>query len=132
MAETTIEQDMSLVARVEGFVDVVERAAEHFRNKGKGGVQVPYHDDFASVTPSTLRELEWWTRTFKSALESNSAKYCLDTVKSMERMGTETHFKHQALEVIRSMRAELGPENAMKLLKEIAAIKPWEVKNGGI
>ncbi len=128
MAETTIQQDMSLVARVEGFIDVVTRAAAHFR-RDKSGVQVPYHDDFASVTPSTLHDLEWWARTFSRALDVDSAKYCLDTVRSMERMGAETHFKHQALELIRSMRKDLGPENATKLLKEIAAIKPWESKN---
>jgi hypothetical protein len=92
-------------------------------------MQVPYHDDFANVTPSTLQQLEWWVRSFKTALEGSDAQYCLNVARYAERSQAEGHFKWQALEVIRGMREQLGAENTTKLLQEIAAIKPSEGSN---
>ena len=125
MSDKPIEQDMDLTIHVERFINLVERAGANAR-RPKGGMQVPYHDDFANVTPSTLQELEWWVRSFKHALEGSDAKYCLDMTRNSDRSLVEGHFKCQALEVIRGMRDQLGAENATKLLREIAAIKPPE------
>lgn len=54
-----------LLARCEAFADTVKRAAESAQKTG--GMQVPYHDDFAHVPPSTRRELAWWARHLTEA-----------------------------------------------------------------
>ncbi len=59
--------DNPLVTAVESFIDVAERAIANHR-RPKGGMQVPYFDDFAQITPSVVGRLEWWARTFRAAI----------------------------------------------------------------
>ena len=34
----------------------------------KGGQHVPYHGDFANITPSSIREMEWWIKRWNAVL----------------------------------------------------------------
>ena len=52
-----------------GLIKEVFQAAVANR-RGKGGQQVPYHGDFCSIPPSTIRDLENWVKIFKAALDS--------------------------------------------------------------
>lgn len=54
------------------FVDRVEAAGRARAARGAGGQQVPYHDDFAYVNPSTARELARWAEVFRTALSDCS------------------------------------------------------------
>lgn len=46
----------------------------HHENRGKGGQQVTFTGDFASVGPGTLSRIRWWLREMESALgESGDA-----------------------------------------------------------
>ena len=45
-----------------------ERAVRHHENRGKGGQQVTFTGDFASVGPGTLQRMRWWLREMKAAL----------------------------------------------------------------
>lgn len=59
---------------VADFTDTVSRAVEAHAARGKGGQQVPYHDDFASAVPSVLSRLQWWARTFSEAISAGEVK----------------------------------------------------------
>ena len=59
--------ETSLVQAVRNFIDQVEAAQEGATNRG--GQHVHYHGDFASATPSTRRELDWWRRYFLGQLD---------------------------------------------------------------
>jgi hypothetical protein len=52
-----------------GFVQEVESAERHFE-RPRGGMQVPFHGDFAGVnqTPGVRSRLAWWARHLKAAL----------------------------------------------------------------
>ena len=52
----------------EAFADTAERAVAHHRAP-KTGQQVPYHDDFANVPPSSVGRLDWWSKRFREALK---------------------------------------------------------------
>ena len=52
----------SLEDRVRAFAETVNAAAAAFRARGAGGQHVPFHGDFASLTPSALNRLEWWSK----------------------------------------------------------------------
>lgn len=52
----------SLEDRVRAFAETVRAAAAAFRAHGAGGQHVPFHGDFASLTPSVLNRLEWWAK----------------------------------------------------------------------
>ncbi len=54
---------------IEGFCASVESAIANAR-RGKGGQHVPFHGDFASATPSVIRQLEWWMRAMKATINS--------------------------------------------------------------
>lgn len=56
----------------EGFVEVSQAAINSKRQKG--GQQVPYHGDFASIPPSTIRDLEYWQKRFNLALNGSKIK----------------------------------------------------------
>ena len=58
--------ETSLVQAVRNFIEQVEAAEKGAKNRG--GQHVPYHGDFASATPSTRRELDWWRRYFLAEL----------------------------------------------------------------
>lgn len=45
-----------------------ESAVRHHENRGKGGQQVTFTGDFASVGPGTLQRMRWWLREMKTAL----------------------------------------------------------------
>ena len=122
MSDTPIEQDMALTEAVMSFIDTVERAAYHFRNKDKGGQSVGFFSDFANITPSTLRELEWWVQRFNQVTTDKGATYCLKMVKYVERHSGEGYMLHQVFEILRGMRQELGDETIRKLIKAMGAI----------
>lgn len=50
------------------IADTFERAVRHHETKGQGGMQVPFHDDFANVPPSAVGRMRWWAREFRAAL----------------------------------------------------------------
>lgn len=62
-------RERGLRAKVRGFIAAVDAALAHHETKGKGGMRVPFHGDFANVAPSTLRELRWYKRNFESVLD---------------------------------------------------------------
>ncbi len=58
---------------LQAFDDEIEaRAADLAR--GKGGQHVPFHGDFASVPPSALNRLKWWSRELRAALNERNRK----------------------------------------------------------
>jgi len=48
-----------------------ERAIRHHENKGKGGQQVTFTGDFASVGPSVVQRMRWWLREMRAAGATN-------------------------------------------------------------
>lgn len=65
----SLEKKRVLLAEaIDSFIEVAQLAINSKRNKG--GQQVPYHGDFASVPPSTVRDLEHWVNRFKAALNA--------------------------------------------------------------
>ena len=52
---------------VESFHDAVTRAAQAHQARGAGGQQVPFHDDFASATPSVMVSLQRWARDLRAS-----------------------------------------------------------------
>lgn len=48
------------------FRDVI-----NVKQKQKGGMQVPYHGDFANSSPSSLRDMEWYLRKWDPILNVN-------------------------------------------------------------
>ena len=61
----TLERTEAAHVAMAGFIAEVDSAAQHFDSRGKGGQQVPFFGDFASVAPSTLGCLKWWARRFR-------------------------------------------------------------------
>jgi hypothetical protein len=61
------KKSATLAETAEGFIEVVEAAIRSRRNKG--GQQVPYFGDFASIAPSAIRDLEYWAKRFKLSLD---------------------------------------------------------------
>lgn len=61
------EQVRRLADRAEAFAETVEHAERCREARGAGGQQVPYHGDFANVTPSTAGRLRWWARGIRAA-----------------------------------------------------------------
>lgn len=61
MSQPTLEET------VKYFIEVAEAAVANHRRK-PGGQQVQYFDDFAQISPSIARNLEWWVERFKLAL----------------------------------------------------------------
>ena len=53
---------------IDAFADTAERAVANSRRQ-KGGMQVPYLDDFANIAPSTVARLEWWAKRMREALK---------------------------------------------------------------
>lgn len=60
-------EGMATVLR--NFADTAEAAVANHR-RPKGGMQVPYHDDFSNVNPSTVARLEWWAWEMRAALSA--------------------------------------------------------------
>jgi len=46
-------------------------AAARKSREPPSGMTVPYHGDFASALPSTIKDLEWWSKQFRAALEES-------------------------------------------------------------
>lgn len=63
--------DPTVEAALDAFRDAIERAEANL-NRPRGGQHVPFHGDFASAAPSTIRELRWWERTLRTALEQSA------------------------------------------------------------
>jgi hypothetical protein len=58
---------MTLKEVAEYFIETAEAAVANQR-RPKGGQQVSYHGDFASIPPSAVKNLEWWANRFRDAL----------------------------------------------------------------
>jgi hypothetical protein len=52
------------------FAETAEQAVLHHETKGAGGQQVPFMNDFACATPSTVSRLRWWARRIRDAVKS--------------------------------------------------------------
>jgi len=52
-----------------GFIAEVEAADRVLEQRGAGGQQIPFHGDFASVTPSAMGRLRWWANAMKVELK---------------------------------------------------------------
>lgn len=52
-------------AAIDHLESEIERAADHLANRGKGGMQVPFHGDFVQAPPSTLIRLRWHVRNIR-------------------------------------------------------------------
>lgn len=50
------------------FAETAEQAVCAAEEVTKGGQHVPYYGDFANVPPSTLFQLRWWARWFRSVM----------------------------------------------------------------
>ncbi len=57
--------------RVIYLCDAIDRALEAAR-RPKTGMQVPFHGDFASASPSVLGRLEWWARDLRGAMPKDA------------------------------------------------------------
>lgn len=57
----------TLIEIATAFCDEIDKAIAHHRNP-KTGMQVPYHGNFACVTPSTLFELERWAKQLRESI----------------------------------------------------------------
>lgn len=53
------------------FIHETFNAAVANHRRPKGGQQVQYQGDFASVPPSTVGQMEWWVRRWDEALGKN-------------------------------------------------------------
>lgn len=58
---------MTLTEVIDGLEREVDAACAYWANKGKGGMQVPFHGDFANTPPSGLHRLKWWIRELRAA-----------------------------------------------------------------
>ena len=58
---------------LEAITDEFERTIDE-AERPKGGMQVPFHGDFASAVriPTVIGRMRWWVREFKRALEDES------------------------------------------------------------
>lgn len=56
------------------FLEV--EAAKAYRSAPKGGQQVPFNGDFASVPPSGLSRLSWWVRELGRAMDVDATCAC--------------------------------------------------------
>lgn len=59
-------REIRLAAVVEAMAETFEAAVQHHRGP-RGGQQVPFHGDFANVSPSAVRRMEWWARELREA-----------------------------------------------------------------
>lgn len=53
---------------LECIAETAEAAVRHHRSKRLGGQQVPYHGPFASIPPSTIRDLVEQAKIARAAL----------------------------------------------------------------
>ena len=53
---------------LESIAETAEAAVRHHRSKRLGGQQVPYHGPFASIPPSTIRDLVEQAKIARAAL----------------------------------------------------------------
>ena len=49
------------------FCETVEAAEAHW-NRSPGGLQVPFHGDFATSNPSSRSRLVWWARKLRESI----------------------------------------------------------------
>lgn len=61
------QQRDRLYDELEVIRDTFKAAIANHR-KGKGGQQVPYHGDFASMPPSSIGQMEWWVKRWDGIL----------------------------------------------------------------
>jgi hypothetical protein len=50
------------------LANTIDMAVAAHENRGRGGMQVPYHGDFANAPPSVIVRLRWWSRELRAAL----------------------------------------------------------------
>lgn len=65
---TMSEEQPTLRETVEWFIEAVESAKR--ARESKGGQQVPFHGDFASINPSSAKALDYWAARLKLALNN--------------------------------------------------------------
>ena len=58
----------ALERMLEAICDEFESTVRHAENRGKGGQQAPFHGDFASAPPSTVRAIAMWARDIRAVL----------------------------------------------------------------
>lgn len=64
-----LEAARACVAFLETFTATCEAAVSAWRDRGAGGQQVPYHGDFASMPPSSLKQMERWAKDARAVLD---------------------------------------------------------------
>lgn len=57
-----------LRAAIWAIIDTFDAAVANFESRGKGGQQVPFHGDFASMPPSSAQTMRRWSRDLREAL----------------------------------------------------------------
>ncbi len=65
-----------------GFCLAVDAAGVHQR-RGRGGQQVSFHGDFASITPSSLSRLEWHARNMRD--NKDNLEYAISFMEKQEQ-----------------------------------------------
>jgi hypothetical protein len=70
-AEAAEEALRTLSERTGYLCDAIDRALVAAR-RPKTGMQVPFHGDFASASPSVLGRLEWWARDLRSVMPASA------------------------------------------------------------
>jgi chromosome segregation ATPase len=83
-----LERLNALTGLADAFAAECENAVRHHEGKAEGGVQVPYHGDFAQVRPSVVMRLRWWGKAFREALAGETGS--VDALRS-ERDAAVSH-----------------------------------------
>jgi hypothetical protein len=65
--DAALKRVETLEAALIGAAEVFEQAVRE-RGPSRGGQHVPYHGDFASMHPSSVRDLKRWAEVFRAAL----------------------------------------------------------------
>ena len=73
MAEPSIkpqtDEERRLRAAIWAVIDMFEGAVANQENRGRGGQHVPYHGDFATMSPSSVGQMRKWARDLREALK---------------------------------------------------------------
>ena len=62
------DADERIRAVLTALTEEFQATIRHHDNRGKGGQQVTFTGDFASVGPGTLSRMRWWLREMQAAL----------------------------------------------------------------
>ena len=66
--EMTPGSDERVRAILTALAGEFQATIRHHENRGRGGQQVTFTGDFASVGPGTLSRMRWWLREMQAAL----------------------------------------------------------------